>query len=225
MEKKMTTPTEVLCRGFPPEFTVYLNYVRSLRFDDKPDYTYLRRLFRDLFIRQGCKYDFVFDWTIFKHVSARALHTRHGRAMSRAGLVCAHAQERDANTVPAPLADPYTEQANNEVGSPRAPVPARGGLTRVCAVLLLLLQHPEDYQDQTAPAPAAMQDSSRNAVVGLQDVTGNHVGASSFNLRRLAAEPSRDLYAGQARNHTPAVNGTAAYAARNARNLVPSDRV
>ena len=48
MEKKMTTPTEVLCRGFPNEFAIYLNYTRSLRFDDKPDYSYLRKIFRDL---------------------------------------------------------------------------------------------------------------------------------------------------------------------------------
>uniref|UniRef100_A0A1D1XPF8 non-specific serine/threonine protein kinase n=1 Tax=Anthurium amnicola TaxID=1678845 RepID=A0A1D1XPF8_9ARAE len=66
MEKKMTTPTELLCRGFPNEFAIYLNYTRSLRFDDKPDYSYLRKLFRDLFVREGYQYDYVFDWTIFK---------------------------------------------------------------------------------------------------------------------------------------------------------------
>ncbi|KAL1917794.1 uncharacterized protein VTP21DRAFT_3628 [Calcarisporiella thermophila] len=66
MEKKMTTPTEVLCRGFPKEFAVYLNYTRSLRFDDKPDYSYLRRLFRDLFVREGFQYDYVFDWSVMK---------------------------------------------------------------------------------------------------------------------------------------------------------------
>ena len=52
-EKKMATPTEVLCKGFPTEFVVYFQYVRSLRFDDKPDYSYLRKLFRDLFVREG----------------------------------------------------------------------------------------------------------------------------------------------------------------------------
>lgn len=37
-EKKMSTPVEQLCKGFPQEFATYLNYVRALRFDDKPDY-------------------------------------------------------------------------------------------------------------------------------------------------------------------------------------------
>ncbi|EIM21989.1 casein kinase I isoform delta [Wallemia mellicola CBS 633.66] len=64
MEKKMVSSTEILCRGFPHEFAIYLNYTRSLRFDDKPDYSYLRRLFRDLFIRQGFQYDYVFDWSV-----------------------------------------------------------------------------------------------------------------------------------------------------------------
>ncbi|KHJ36084.1 putative casein kinase i [Erysiphe necator] len=67
MERKMTTPVESLCRGFPAEFTVYLNYARSLRFDDKPDYSYLRKIFRDLFVREGFQYDYVFDWTVYKY--------------------------------------------------------------------------------------------------------------------------------------------------------------
>ena len=31
----------------------YLNYCRSLRFEDRPDYAYLRRLLKDLFFREG----------------------------------------------------------------------------------------------------------------------------------------------------------------------------
>ncbi|KAJ2782454.1 serine/threonine protein kinase [Coemansia javaensis] len=73
MERKMTTSTEELCRGHPNEFVVYLNYTRRLRFDDKPDYTYLKRLFRDLFIRSDFKYDYIFDWTVFK--AERAANT------------------------------------------------------------------------------------------------------------------------------------------------------
>ncbi|KAG9290010.1 hypothetical protein G9A89_010316 [Geosiphon pyriformis] len=89
MEKKMTTPTELLCRGFPNEFAIYLNYTRSLRFDDKPDYSYLRKLFRDLFVREGFQYDYVFDWTIFKY-------------------------EKEANKVHAPL--PIADDTPNDEG-------------------------------------------------------------------------------------------------------------
>lgn len=73
MEKKMTTPTELLCRSFPSEFAIYLNYTRSLRFDDKPDYAYLRKLFRDLFVREGYVYDYVFDWTTIRAVSDKGV--------------------------------------------------------------------------------------------------------------------------------------------------------
>jgi len=64
MEKKMSTPSEVLCKHFPTEFVTYLNYCKSLRFEDRPDYSYLRRLLKDLFFREGYQYDFVYDWTI-----------------------------------------------------------------------------------------------------------------------------------------------------------------
>eukprot|EP00915_Cephaloidophora_sp_WS-2016_P002247 GHVH01002999.1.p1 GENE.GHVH01002999.1~~GHVH01002999.1.p1 ORF type:complete len:367 (-),score=30.81 GHVH01002999.1:68-1168(-) len=63
MEKKMSTPIEMLCRGLPFEFCTYMNYVRSLRFEDRPDYGYLRRLLKDLFFRQGLCYNFIFDWS------------------------------------------------------------------------------------------------------------------------------------------------------------------
>ena len=62
MEKKMTTPVEVLCKGFPMEFSTYLNYCRALRFEDKPDYNYLRRLFKELYQREGFDPDAAFDW-------------------------------------------------------------------------------------------------------------------------------------------------------------------
>lgn len=45
----MSTPVEMLCKGFPSEFSMYLNYCRGLRFDEAPDYMYLRQLFRILF--------------------------------------------------------------------------------------------------------------------------------------------------------------------------------
>ncbi|VFQ86258.1 unnamed protein product [Cuscuta campestris] len=66
-EKKMSTPVEVLCKSYPSEFISYFHYCRSLRFEDRPDYSYLKRLFRDLFIREGYQFDYVFDWTISRY--------------------------------------------------------------------------------------------------------------------------------------------------------------
>ncbi|KAH0896557.1 hypothetical protein HID58_046125 [Brassica napus] len=66
-EKKVSTSIESLCRGYPSELASYFHYCRSLRFDDKPDYNYLKRIFRDLFVREGFQLDYVFDWTILKY--------------------------------------------------------------------------------------------------------------------------------------------------------------
>eukprot|EP01059_Diplonema_ambulator_P006362 TRINITY_DN160_c0_g3_i1.p1 TRINITY_DN160_c0_g3~~TRINITY_DN160_c0_g3_i1.p1 ORF type:complete len:373 (+),score=63.24 TRINITY_DN160_c0_g3_i1:70-1119(+) len=63
-EKKMQTSIAQLCAGYPQEFSNYLNYVRSLRFDDKPDYPVLRSRFKELLVKEGCVCDYVFDWTI-----------------------------------------------------------------------------------------------------------------------------------------------------------------
>ena len=70
-EKKMSTPVEVLCKGFPAEFAMYLNYCRGLRFEEAPDYMYLRQLFRILFRTLNYQYDYIFDWTMLKQKAAQ----------------------------------------------------------------------------------------------------------------------------------------------------------
>ncbi|WOL19377.1 hypothetical protein Cni_G28175 [Canna indica] len=84
-EKKMLTPVEVLCRSYPPEFMSYFHYCRSLRFEDKPDYSYLKRLFRDLFIREGYQFDYIFDWTILKYGSNPRIRQPSGRTSGAIG--------------------------------------------------------------------------------------------------------------------------------------------
>jgi casein kinase 1 len=63
MESKRATSVETLCKGHPAVFASYLNYCRALRFEDRPDYAYLRRLFKDLFMREGFVNDGMFDWS------------------------------------------------------------------------------------------------------------------------------------------------------------------
>lgn len=62
-EKKMTTTVETLCKGFPAEFVMYLNYCRYLGFEETPDYWYLRQLFNVLFRKLNYQYDSSFDWS------------------------------------------------------------------------------------------------------------------------------------------------------------------
>jgi casein kinase I homolog HRR25 len=61
--EKMTTPTDLLCHNFPNEFG-FLNYTHTLCFTDKPDYSYLCKLFCDLFICKGYQYNYDFNWNV-----------------------------------------------------------------------------------------------------------------------------------------------------------------
>lgn len=49
---------------------MYLNYCRGLRFEEQPDYMYLRQLFRILFRTLNHQYDYTFDWTMLKQKAA-----------------------------------------------------------------------------------------------------------------------------------------------------------
>jgi len=60
---KSATSDEALCKGYPAVFATYLKYCSALRFEDRPDYAYLRRLFKDLFMREGFSNDGQFDWS------------------------------------------------------------------------------------------------------------------------------------------------------------------
>ncbi|KAH6628902.1 kinase-like domain-containing protein [Chaetomium tenue] len=55
-EMKESISGDTLCDGFlPAEFATYLNYARGLAFGHRPDYSYLRRLFRRRFQAEGLR--------------------------------------------------------------------------------------------------------------------------------------------------------------------------
>lgn len=53
---------------------------RALRFDDRPDCSYLRKSLRDLFVREGYQYDYVFDWRVQRPSGADDKSSRRKRA-------------------------------------------------------------------------------------------------------------------------------------------------
>lgn len=66
LERKQQTFPDQLCRGYPTEFRDYFAHCSSLGFEDRPDYRYLKRIFKDLFERSGYEDDGVYDWDVAK---------------------------------------------------------------------------------------------------------------------------------------------------------------
>ena len=73
-------------QGFPAEFAMYLNYCRGLRFEEGPDYMYLRQLFRILFRTLHHQYDYTFDWTMLKQKGTTSSSGAVGATDAAAGV-------------------------------------------------------------------------------------------------------------------------------------------
>lgn len=63
LEIKRTISASELCAGLPDEFAHFFRYIRSLDFEERPDYIRWRRAFGRAFKRHKFEYDNVYDWT------------------------------------------------------------------------------------------------------------------------------------------------------------------
>ncbi|KAJ8751045.1 hypothetical protein K2173_016226 [Erythroxylum novogranatense] len=106
-EKKLSTPIEVLCKSHPVEFASYLHYCHSLTFDQRPDYGFLKRLFRDLLAREGCEFDYIFDWTIIKYQQSQKGRTQP-RLSSVPGPSSSHAVHKEMENPQGSSNPPYS---------------------------------------------------------------------------------------------------------------------
>ena len=128
LERKQATYPEQLCRGYPSEFRDYFSHCTSLGFEDRPDYRYLRRIFKNLFERQGFEDDAVYDWDIIKKQEAQGtVPTASGAAEGTADAtkdVSAGAQKKastgDASGAPAAAAPAaFTQQQQPPQSQPQ----------------------------------------------------------------------------------------------------------
>ena len=62
MEKKMSTSPEELCEGFPNQFTEYIRYTRNLKYEENPNYDYLKNVFVSVLNSDGFEVDCYYDW-------------------------------------------------------------------------------------------------------------------------------------------------------------------
>lgn len=61
-EMKRRITLAELCEGLPDCFRIYMEYVRSLEFDGKPEYDYLRNLFQEEYVAQNFTRPTKYDW-------------------------------------------------------------------------------------------------------------------------------------------------------------------
>ncbi len=66
MNKKISSSIQNLFEGFPIQFEIYYNYVRSLNFEEKPDYNYLNDLINSAVKGLNIESDYIFEWNIKK---------------------------------------------------------------------------------------------------------------------------------------------------------------
>lgn len=66
--RKLNITAEELFRNLPKEYSLMYAHVRSLNFDEMPDYNYLRAQIRSIFVKHHYQYDYIYDWY---HVAKR----------------------------------------------------------------------------------------------------------------------------------------------------------
>ena len=67
-EKKISTGLDVLCQGFPDEFKTFIQYARDLKFEDRPDYSYLKNIIRQMCEKNQLSFNYnKYDWILKKN--------------------------------------------------------------------------------------------------------------------------------------------------------------
>ena len=59
---KQETTNESLCENLPKQFLCYMNYVKTLEFEEKPDYKNMRKMFEETMNKFNYENDLEFDW-------------------------------------------------------------------------------------------------------------------------------------------------------------------
>jgi casein kinase I family protein HRR25 len=64
MKKKLNIPLNILCKDLPEEFQQYMAYCREMKFNQRADYRYITKIFKQLASQQEIEYDFIYDWSL-----------------------------------------------------------------------------------------------------------------------------------------------------------------
>ena len=62
-EKKKMVNSKELCIGLPNQFYLFVDYCRQLKFDEEPNYEYLKGLLIEIMNNNNFGFDYVYDWS------------------------------------------------------------------------------------------------------------------------------------------------------------------
>ena len=66
-EKKISTSLDSLCQGLPDEFKIFIQYARDLKFEDRPDYSFLKSIIRQMCEKNQLSFNYnKYDWILKK---------------------------------------------------------------------------------------------------------------------------------------------------------------
>lgn len=125
-EKKQSTSIKDLCEGYPEEFGQYLTYARNLKFDEQPDYDFLRGLFNKgmLFVSHGPVLqkrdmvdDGVFDWMLVMDKQRRERERRKEQERQAQLLESANAEAGANGTSAFSASMPYPQHLEPQSAS------------------------------------------------------------------------------------------------------------
>ena len=66
MDMKMKIKIDDLCKNLPFEFSEFTSYPRNLKFEEKPNYDFLKNLLYDVIKKENIQLDYNYDWLILK---------------------------------------------------------------------------------------------------------------------------------------------------------------
>ena len=66
LQKKMEISSNELCRELPQEFGLILDYVKNIKYEEKPDYKKMRDLLNNIIKNENYIIDYVYDWDLLE---------------------------------------------------------------------------------------------------------------------------------------------------------------
>ena len=102
---------EELCLGFPDEICVFIRYCRNLKFDERPDYAYLKKILKDMFEKEAFENDSIYDWTILNYIKPLNLESFYKERRSVVVI-----EESKVETLIVPSLIPLQDQKSKKCG-------------------------------------------------------------------------------------------------------------